>query len=243
MTRQLFLILNKDMSVSRTGSGLMLIVFLALIFPSVLIEGSLLIPMIFIPFFLSINGLQIDDAHGGERLLCSLPVARSTIVWTRYLSSLAYTILCFALALFTGWVITVIFPHVQFHWTEQLTWPRIHAWLVPLSLILSCFFPAYFKWGYVKGFLIAGISTAVISALTAGIFFIMASHLGGPGNPDIPVPKSGRTGIVNLFLHNMGRFVDRMGLSGFLTLITVLMVLLLISSILVSLRVFKNRDL
>ncbi len=83
------------------------------------------------------HSMVLDDKYRTDSLYCSLPLKRSTIVFSRYLSALAAALV----------VIGFIFITSYLHGKGVMTYKAAFLVLFYLVLFFSVFFPFYFRFG------------------------------------------------------------------------------------------------
>jgi hypothetical protein len=83
------------------------------------------------------HSMVLDDKYKTDSLYCSLPLKRSTIVFSRYLSALLVILA----------VTAFIFILSFFHGKDIMTYKAAFLILFYLVLFFSVFFPFYFRFG------------------------------------------------------------------------------------------------
>lgn len=83
------------------------------------------------------HSMVLDDKYKTDSLYCSLPLKRSAIVFSRYLSALLVTLA----------VTAFIFILSYFHGKDIMTYKAAFLVLFYLALFFSVFFPFYFRFG------------------------------------------------------------------------------------------------
>lgn len=166
----MFSLLLKDVLIQRKNLYWILIYLLifSLAFNS-LQEGLFAAIMVAITYQLIGNACAIDEKNKSDVMLNSLPVKKSVIVLSKYISVLIYaiagTILYSILALITNTItlpINVAYLNLQ----------NFLAGILALVLMNSVFLPIYFKMGFTKGRIVSMILffTFFFGSLTLGSF-------------------------------------------------------------------------
>lgn len=243
MIRKIVLLFLKEFAVARVSFILVVIGFVAMLFPFMVIERSLVLPMLIFPFFFTNTGLQIDENNRGESLLCSLPLKRNLLVWARYLLALFFIIVSFLLALITAWLVKHIFPVVAFEPKTLFSLPHIYLWLFPLILMLSVYLPFYFRFGYAKGLFIGLTGSAIVMTAVMGVLYLAISLFTGSWSLLADFPENVKPQVFDYLKALLARTINTMGLDTFLLLLTATAALLFLASLSISLKLFKTRDL
>jgi ABC-2 type transport system permease protein len=243
MNRKILLLFLKEFAVARVSFILVVIGFVAMLFPFMVIERSLVLPMLIFPFFFTNTGLQIDENNRGETLLCSLPLRRHLLVRARYLLALFFIIASFLLTLITAWLVKYIFPVAAFEPRTLFSLSHIYSWLFPLILMLSVYLPFYFRFGYVKGLFIGLTGWAIVITTVMGILYLAISLFTGSWSLLADFPGNVKPQIFDYLKAILARTINTMGLDTFLLLLTATAALLFLTSFLISLKLFKTRDL
>lgn len=243
MVRKIGLLIAKEFAVARISFVLVVTGFVSMLFPFMIIERSLILPMLIFPFFFTNTGVQIDENNRGEILLCSLPLNRYLLVLVRYLLALVFIITSFLLALVTAWLIKQIFPVASIEPQTLLTLPHIYSWLFPLVMALSVYLPFYFRFGYVKGLFIGLTGWVIVMTVVTGIIFLIISLITGSWSLLENFQENVKPRIFDYFEAILAGAVDTMGLDSFLLLLTAVAFIFFFTSLLVSLKLFSKRDL
>jgi hypothetical protein len=120
---------------------------------------------------------------------------------------------------------------------------RIFAWLYPLLIMTACYFPACFKWGHGRGLIAAGLGLVFLSAILSAILYVIPMIRG----PSISLKgnnlQSGfRIPYLGHILAVIRRFIIQFGEVWFFLLLSIFMLLVIIGSILLSMKVYTSRD-
>ncbi|EYE88962.1 membrane protein [Fervidicella metallireducens AeB] len=150
----------------------------------------LIVALIFVPSFGNSMGIQqaaimgciictfqfishscgYDDKNKSELVLNSLPIRRHQIVTAKYLSSLIFSVATFFLSIGLLYIFKNMgFINDDFYFQKEY----IITVFISISIMISIFFPVYFKLGYLKSrliifivfFGIGTIPTAIIALL------------------------------------------------------------------------------
>ena len=186
---------------------------------------------------------KTEEKNRSNILYCSLPIKKSTIVYSSYLA-----------VLFILWgVITVCF--LVFSIIESLDLPGRTVTFSPISiqqlftvtifiaLFASGFFPFYFKYGYMKGQFLGAAALILVSIAFLGFLYIVVSLSGKTTILDAVMAK---TELPWLSLFSIGVFAQAENIMGKLSLqalIGIVTVILVFVSIRVSVKFYMKRDL
>lgn len=107
-----------------------------------------------IPYMLILGACGFDDKNKSEIMFNSLPIDRTILVISKYLSSLVFIFM----GIFLAFVSTTPLNFLGFiHMNKLMNLEDILSITIGISLIVCLYFPFYFKFGYQKSryFLIA----------------------------------------------------------------------------------------
>lgn len=109
--------------------------------------GQFVATAVGIGYMLMMNATAYDDKNHFEMILNSLPIARSQIVFAKYLSIFVYVGLAFVSYLMAFFIIRIF--HLPLS-VLPITPVSLICALLTLSLMAGLYFPLYFKMGYLK---------------------------------------------------------------------------------------------
>lgn len=112
--------------------------------------GFLLIHVLF-SLGLVIGMLAVEEMNGTDRLFCSLPLKRATIVAARYLSSFLIGLFVLALFLLYGSFLDSTMNGAALDFGPVKARSAAVSYLIFLTLAFSLYFPFYFRFGTAKG--------------------------------------------------------------------------------------------
>ncbi len=121
-----------------------------------------------IPYMLILGACSFDDKNKSEIMLNSLPIDRTNLVISKYLSSLVFIFMGIILAF--GFTTLLSFSGF-IHMNRLMNLEDVLSVTIGILIIVCLYFPCYFKFGYQKAryFLVAmfilvfGATTMVIS--------------------------------------------------------------------------------
>jgi ABC-2 type transport system permease protein len=208
-----------------------------------LVEHTVVIPLVALGILYIFSFSKTEEKNRTDVLYCSLPVRKSTIVYSRYLAA-SFT--------FVG-VITVCF--LVFSIIESFNFPG-HTLIFPpisvqqffsaaifVALFISVFFPFYFKYGYMKGQMLGAAAITLVSAVFVGILYIIVSLSGKTTILDAVMTKTELPRITLFFMGVLAQAEALMGELNFLVLKGIVTVILVFVSVRVSVKFYKNKDL
>ncbi len=126
--------------------------------------------------------LFIEDRYRTETLYCSLPLKRSTIVRARYLLS-GFMVVASAIFLLSyGFLVNSVLKMKlrQINLDALLTLEGILGFVFMAGLLISVFFPLFFRFGLAKGTVIFMIILIVVT-ISASAFYSGKIFLNDPG--------------------------------------------------------------
>lgn len=231
----------KDFRLNKSIIILLTAVIFFFLFPiAFVIEMQVPEPTLFVVLILFVL-IYTDEKHDTETLICSLPVKRSTIVYSRYVSALV-TVL-------TGLVLTLLLTLVvKGLWPRGLPLPET-AWnyknwvffLSPVVLFISCCFPCYFKFGYGRGVGFGLLFTTGAALLFACLLYVAAAFESGT-----PAALPSPLGLKKYFIFIAGaldRSLTVFGERDFFIFISLSFTVIVIISMQLSAAFYKRRDL
>lgn len=98
-------------------------------------------------YMLMIQASTLDDKNKSEIMLNSLPICRQDIVLAKYLSVFLYAALAILSFLLAQGVVSVTGIPIPI---SQISLEGISGALVAMAVLMSIYFPIYFKFGYLR---------------------------------------------------------------------------------------------
>lgn len=215
------ILMQKKMFFFGLGYGL----FVLVVFQNAVFEaGAYIMGAVAIAYMFILGACAYEDKNKSENILFSLPLKRSLIVVSKYLSVLVFTMISLALlgligALMKGSGLPV--PHRYLGPTDIL------ATMVSLAILVSLYLPFYFRWGYIK----SRLFNLVLFLL---VFFSPNMLIEYVKNTTGTTPSS--LGETMEALSMLPGWMSGLGLSG-------LVLILLILSLLLSINFYNRREL
>lgn len=186
--------------------------------------------------------LFIEDKYRTEALLCSLPINRNTIVFSRYFVSLCVCFIGLILYLSVGYALNSLIREDAVNLQPLISLSGAAVFLIPTVLLMAVFFPLYFRLGLGTALLIfpgfiLGIAVSV-TLITQGIAFLT-------GSPFRFLPKLGRE-ILSVPYTPFSRICDILpsflGISLFVWLIMINLAFIFFLSLKLSIHFYKKRE-
>ncbi|MCP5048793.1 MAG: ABC-2 transporter permease [bacterium] len=208
-----------------------------------LIKHNVFLPLVIFSLWYISSISKTEEKNRTDALYCSLPVKKSTIVYSRYLAAL-FTFVGVAAACFLVFSIieslqlpgrTVTFPPISA--------PQLFNVTIPVALFVAGVFPFFFKYGYTKGLLLGAVVITLASAAFIGILYAVVSRSGKTALLDAVMANTELSWISRF---SMGVFVQAgalMGKLNFQVLIGIVTIILVFVSVRVSVKFYNNRDL
>jgi hypothetical protein len=220
-------------------TSLPVFLFVGMIF---LVEHTVVFPLVLLGFLYISSVSKTEEKSRTDVLYCSLPVKKSTIVYSRYLAALFTFVGVVAVCFLVFSIIesldfpgrTVIFPPIS---AQQLFTVTIFV-----ALFVSGFFPLYFKYGYMKGQLLGAAAIALVSTAFMGVLYVAVSLSGETAILDAVMSK---TELPWMFRFFMGVFAQAEILMGNLNLqafIGIMTAVLVFVSVRGSVKIYNNKD-
>lgn len=231
----------KDLKIS--FSFLLLILLLYLLHAPInlkLSSGYLVISLVMV-FFVATGVTLIDWHYDTDSFIASLPHGRSTVVRARYLTAGIAILFGCALCCAYGVMLDSLIDRDRMTLSSLRTVEGIFTFTGMSILLVSLFFPLYFRWGCGKGWAAFGITVIVLggglSLLTAGIV----------ANPPIDTPATPNAGLMTgmemTLIQGFHRLRQATGTAIFLIGGIVAATLVVMTSMGISIRFYLQRDL
>lgn len=205
--------------------------------------GMMLSAGIFLALILNALLLLVEDRHHTDVLYGALPVTRRDVVIARYLSAGTLAVISMVLLYLVTVGIMTFLGDQGIH-LRPLTSPGCAlVFFVITGLLMSLFFPLFFRHGFGKaviGFLIICLAGSIV---LTGFFRLLEPALaafvnrGGDagGNPIVSGPA--------LIVPLIGKIQSTLGLAGFAVLTLAATALAVAVSMCLSIRFYERRDL
>jgi len=153
--------------------------FFALFFFRTNPGGALSAGTVMVIFMLVLQAIMLDDKNKSEIMLNSLPLRRKDIVLAKYISGFLYATLVILLFLVAQTVVTVMGISISI---TKISLEGIAGALIAMALLISFYFPIYFKFGYLRSRIVGTILFVVLFFLFP-LGISLAQHSGGMNNP------------------------------------------------------------
>jgi len=111
---------------------------------------------------------QMDWRHGADRFVHSLPVSRTLVVYSRYVSALLGGALTLTIAGTAGMLRGMALDTVGLAWPRMVAADVALAWVMLFAALVALYLPCYFRWGHGKGYIIGAL--AIAGGVIAGGF-------------------------------------------------------------------------
>lgn len=219
-------------------------------FPVSLVAGLLFLTEHMVVFPVVLLGLlyissvsKTEEKSRIDALYCSLPVKKSTIIYSRYLAALFTFVAVVAVCFLVFSIIeslglpgrTVIFPPISARQFFTVT--------IIIVLFVSGFFPYYFKYNYMKGQLLGVTAITLVSAAFVGVLYAIVSLIGKTAILEAVMTKTEIPWIPRFFIGVFAQAEALMGSLNFLVLIGIATLILAFVSVRVSVKFYNNKDL
>ena len=184
--------------------------------------------------------MKTEDECRSDSLYCSLPIRRWNIVISRFIVSLGIILAAILIGLFVL-RISSIFSVAGFYPEKLRITQNIFFLLFPIVLMISIFFPLYFRYGHQPGMHFSCyIVFFVVLAFWVGLLYIVVSIASGSWQIDISMGSSYL--LIYGTLAIMKKSVDIFGLQGFYMYVLVTMVLFMVISFILSIKFYTRRE-
>jgi ABC-type transport system involved in multi-copper enzyme maturation permease subunit len=164
----------KDLIVSR-NQILISIAFWTILTPALLRSsiGIYYIAIVYGAIILFMIPLGMDNRDNTEALYLSLPIKRSEIIFSRYISSILLVVLIFAWSTLIGFLIDRYAPNIDAGFVEMISTGGVFLLFCLAVLIITIIMPVFIKFGFYSS-IFAGI---FISVVVLTIFILVFSSV------------------------------------------------------------------
>lgn len=170
-----------------------------------------------IAYMFVLRAAFFDEKNKSEILLLSLPIKKHYIVIAKYLSAFVF---CTIGLILSGGIGTILYMTKTLQNLPLIHFIDIFATFVSIGILISIYYPLYFKFGSVNTRLLNVFWFLLAFSIPNSIAKILAE------NENIPLIS---------FLKN----INPLGLSLFVTFI---LIILLMISLFISLKIYTNKD-
>jgi len=202
----------------------------ALFFFRTIPGGALSAGTVMVTYMLVLQAITLDDKSHSEIMLNSLPIRRMDIVFAKYLSVFLYAAVVIMFYLLAQTVVTVMGISISI---TKISLEGIAGALIAMALLISVYFPIYFKFGYLRS-RIVGTILFVVSLFLFPMGITLVHGVGGMNNP-----------IFQRFVASLHRVIGWLQTQTDWQIASYLLVLALIftaASALLSLRFYTRRE-
>ncbi|UCH96413.1 MAG: ABC-2 transporter permease [Candidatus Aminicenantes bacterium] len=208
-----------------------------------LIEHAVVLPLVIFALVYISTISQTEERNRTDALYCSLPVKKSTVVYSRYLAALftfvGVATVCFLVFSFIESLELlnrpVIFP--------PISGSQLFTVTILVALFVAGVFPFFFKYGFTKGLLLGAVAILLVSAVFIGILYAVISMKGKTTLLEVVMAN---TELPWIFRFSTGVFIQvgvLMGKLNFQLLIGIMTIILVLVSVRASLKLYDNKDL
>jgi hypothetical protein len=236
-------IIKANFLTNRSVSIWLGVLFAMMFFMAFVLDRLFVLPNVYFAWVIAATFLQTDDKHQIESLYCSLPIKRSRIVLTRYVSVFISISLPVLLSLSIIALIRLIpMEGIQIEGLPIGLRDILGVYL-PVLIFFAVTLPFYFRFGYLKGILMASVSLLISSLVLSWLF---NSIIGGDkiiqGGKEIYTDLLS-TRIVDVLASGIIKAAAYIGIHNFLTAVSLLTLLLLTASYGISLKIYAAKEI
>lgn len=189
---------------------------------------------------LAMGATLIEDRSDADVFLLSLPVNRQTVVCARYLSALLGLVTGLLTSVAWGRALAAVIGPGE-GGLPRVTFGGLAAALLVLTVVLSLYFPLYFRFGLVKGVVVL-LAVGLGLVLCGSVAWQLLAELAPPGESGF-LPELLRR-PAGSFLDGIGQVLQGLGARTFSSaLLVVLVGGLAAASLKLSVVWYRRRDL
>jgi len=178
--------------------------------------------------------ITVDNLSDADMIYASLPIKRSKIVLSRYITSFIQVLISLSLVILAILSSIYIFNTYDPAFEKMLSLSGITTMIISLTMILSFIFPFIFKFGSGKGFYIAIISQIILLLLLPFVEFLQ-NALEGIITFDITL-------VLKMVKEAIQWLMSYPKIVAYIILFVIVSIIIL-SSIGLSVRFFNRKDL
>lgn len=193
--------------------------------------GALSAATVGICYMLMIQACALDDKNGSEIMLNSLPLLRRDIVLAKYLSVFLYAVIAIVTFLLVQVMVSFLEIPIQ---TASVSLEGIIGAVLAMALLISIYFPIYFKLGFVRSRMIGMILFFSCFFIVPMLVGLAVHGLEGSASPALQSTV--------LFLQKAVVWLRALADYQIAGLLLALIVIITAISISLSLRFYANRD-
>lgn len=238
----MWILLKNYYTVNRGTFSWSIMPFLIMTSVVYLIERSIVF-MVFAFSMVYISSLMnTEEKNHTDILYRSLPVRPSSIVYSRYIAASAIFAGVFLPAfLVCSFIETLDIPG-RTGLSPVITVTGFFVIAVPAAVLVAGIFPFCFKYGYVKGMLVGSAASVLAAGIFAVILYLIVSISGKTEILGAVMAKADRAWIVRFIMGVFAQAAVFIGKTLFPVFISIVTALLVVVSVRVSVRFYKNRD-
>lgn len=142
-------------------------------------DGGLSASTVAVTYMFILQAITQDDKNKSEIMLNSLPLGRRDIVLAKYLSVFLYAALGILSFLLAHGLVTVIGIPISI---SQVSSEEIFGALIAMVVMISIYFPIYFKFGYLRSRMV-GMILLMASFFLVPMVALIVHRFGGVNSP------------------------------------------------------------
>lgn len=184
--------------------------------------------------------MKTEDECQNDSLYCSLPIIRRDIVISRFLVSLGIILAAILVGLFVLGI-SSIFSVSGFYPEKLRITQNIFYLLFPIILMISIFFPLFFRYGHQPGIQVSCYTAFfIVFFLWVGIMYVIVSI--ASGSWQIGIGMGRRFFLIHGTLAIIKKSLGIFGFQGFSMYLVVTMVFFIVISFIVSMKSYARRE-
>jgi len=201
-------------------------------------QGPLFLASIALAMSLVASVLVVEWRVDGDRLVCSLPVRRSTVVRARCLSMLAAGAVSFVVWVSGGLVGDALVGHAGSGTPLWATFEGVVGFCLIIVGLTTLFMPCYFRFGIGKGSAVFALLLIPLASAEAAVSLAVLPEAAGSLGPRAAVAAVPGS----LVRHALSQAHQDLGAAAALVLFSLLGAVMLWASVALSIRFYEKRE-
>ena len=172
-------LIAKDLSLQSRSiyTYILMVAIVVILFNMMLSDGHFIMYVFGIMLVMNVTfrAAHEDDRNKGFAFLCSLPLRRTTVVWSKFAGTLLFTLVVYGAVIATDLALAGFQPEPAY-WTELLPFTLFPSGML---VLLGIFWLLFFKLGYIRANnIVRFLFLAPLAAAALAIRFVPEGDMG-----------------------------------------------------------------
>lgn len=191
-----------------------------------------------LPMSFLFQTITVDEKFKVERLYFSLPVKRSSIVFSKYTEIFLFAVIGTVLTIIIAFMMEWFLPDTIFTLEQIFSLEDLYAIVFSVILLVSLFTPFLLAFGFMRGFSLGIGAILAFSSLLLAASYIVVLQKGQP----MDISRQGIQRVGVFLNHIITQIKAIIGREMLFTSLFILMMILLSGSILISIKIYKKKE-